>query len=177
MTKLKHWLKRLKSECAAEMRNTVSTQMENAQAGPSTQPSAPSSGMSMIANVLVYLYFNVFANHFMWLQWISNPGAFFPPQMTTYGSCWTWKWKRKEPIQMSPLTPLLKYKDTFLRWTHQDHRIHQSTGKHQDQVTVPCTNWQWNFFVHRHHQCPVKGCSQKQEKWFRNGAIASAQKC
>lgn len=39
-------VKRLKSECAAEMRNAVPTQMEDAQAGPSTQPSASSPGMS-----------------------------------------------------------------------------------------------------------------------------------
>lgn len=39
-------VKRLKSECAAEIGTTVSTQMEDAQAGPSSQPSAPSSGMS-----------------------------------------------------------------------------------------------------------------------------------
>ncbi|XP_038148265.1 zinc finger BED domain-containing protein 4-like [Cyprinodon tularosa] len=32
-------VKRLKSECAAVMRNAIPTQMEDAQAGPSTQPS------------------------------------------------------------------------------------------------------------------------------------------
>ncbi|KAK7891903.1 hypothetical protein WMY93_023866 [Mugilogobius chulae] len=35
-------VKRLKSECAALMRSTVPPQMEDAQAGPSTEPSAPS---------------------------------------------------------------------------------------------------------------------------------------
>ncbi|XP_076842109.1 zinc finger BED domain-containing protein 4-like [Brachyhypopomus gauderio] len=36
-------VKRLKSECAAEMRKAIPTQMEDDQAGPSTQTSAPSS--------------------------------------------------------------------------------------------------------------------------------------
>ncbi|CAF87111.1 unnamed protein product [Tetraodon nigroviridis] len=36
-------VKRLKSECATEIRTTVPTQMEDAEAGPSSQPSAPSS--------------------------------------------------------------------------------------------------------------------------------------
>lgn len=34
------------------------------------------------------------------------------------------------------------------------------------KTKLPYPNLQWKFYVRRHHQCPVKGCSQKEEKWF-----------
>lgn len=48
-------VKRLKSECAAEMRSTSTTQMNDAEAGPSTQPPALSTGLSYHCKLFIWI--------------------------------------------------------------------------------------------------------------------------